>query len=152
MPALAKLTPHAQYNAPFHHMALEVHKLLNKPVGTENARVLKLAEVLKSLAETNYQRGHEDAMSALEIVPEEVESERAIYNASKDVAIAFMEANPFEQFRVNIQAKAEVATASYMTVADAQEISAFYAKHHPDGPETEIWKQARDVLLAQEPT
>lgn len=69
MSALAKLSPHAQHTAPFHHMALEVHKLLNKPLGTEHARILKLAEVLKNLAETNYHRGHEDALASLEIVP-----------------------------------------------------------------------------------
>ena len=159
MPALAKLSPHAEHTNPFHYMAREVHKLLNKPLGTEHARVLKLAEVLKSMAETNYQRGYADALASLEIVPEtpqEPEGEH-IFNANKELAIGFIRANPDGIFRVSIQphpmAEAAPPEPLPMTVHEAKFTHDFYSKYPPNEPEAESrWAQARNVLLAAGPT
>jgi hypothetical protein len=61
MPAIATPKPDADS---FLIMATEVHKLLTRPVGTEHARIRQLAKVLRDLANTNYDRGWDDARAA----------------------------------------------------------------------------------------
>lgn len=68
MPAIATPKPDADS---FLIMATEVHKLLTKSAGTDHARVRQLAKVLRDLANTNYDRGWNDAQEAQEGAPVE---------------------------------------------------------------------------------
>lgn len=61
MPAISTPKPDADA---FLIMATEVHKLLTRPVGTEHARIRQLSKVLRDMANTNYDRGWNDALEA----------------------------------------------------------------------------------------
>lgn len=61
MPAISTPKPDADS---FLIMATEVHKLLTRPVGTEHARIRQLSKVLRDMANTNYDRGWNDALEA----------------------------------------------------------------------------------------